>query len=182
MTGSFCCFEKSIAVLRELANKYEILPIMSYNAYSFDTKFGKAEDFIKAVKDICGKEIIRTIPDAEPIGPSLVLDCLVVCPCTGNTLSKVACGITDTPVTMAIKAQLRNERPVLIGLSTNDGLTGSSYGIAKLMQKKNIYFVPYFQDSPKKKPASLVCDFSLVGECLGLALEKKQMQPIIRQQ
>ena len=122
MTGSFCSFSKSLAVLEKLAEKYEILPIMSENAYFLDTKFGKAEDFRKKVEDICQKQIVRTIPDAEPIGPSVVLDCLVVCPCTGNTLSKVALGITDTAATMAIKAQLRNCRPVLVALATNDGL------------------------------------------------------------
>ena len=179
MTGSFCSFEKSLAVMETLAKDYDILPIMSENAYKLDTKFGKAADFRDRIRKICGKDIIRTIPDAEPIGPSVVLDCLIVCPCTGNTLSKIACGITDTPAIMAIKAQLRNERPVLIALATNDGLSGASVSISKLLQRKNIYFVPFAQDSPFKKPRSLVCEFDKVQESLLYALEGKQSQPIL---
>lgn len=179
MTGSFCSFEKSIAVLKALAEKHEILPIMSENAYSLDTKFGKAEDFRNRICEICKKDIIHTIPDAEPIGPKTVLDCLVVCPCTGNTLSKAANGITDTPATMAIKAQLRNERPVLLAIATNDGLSGSSPSISALLQKKYVYFVPFSQDSPFKKPRSLVCEFDKVSEALEYALCHKQLQPIL---
>lgn len=179
MTGSFCCFEKSIAVLEKLLEKHDVLPIMSYNAASFDTKFGKAEDFRNKVEKLCGKKIIQTIPDAEPIGPAIQLDCLVVCPCTGNTMSKVACGICDTPATMAIKAQLRNERPVLIALATNDGLSGSSASISKLLMRKNIFFVPFSQDSPFKKPRSLVCEFDKTEEALKYALLGKQLQPIL---
>lgn len=179
MTGSFCSFEKSLAAMNDLAKDYDILPIMSETAYKTDTKFGKAADFREKIRKICGKEIIRTIPDAEPIGPNVVLDCLIVCPCTGNTLSKIACGITDTSATMAIKAQLRNERPVLIALATNDGLSGASPSISKLLQRKNIYFVPFSQDSPFKKPRSLVCEFDKVRESLLDALEGKQPQPIL---
>ena len=179
MTGSFCSFSKSLAVLLKLSEKYEILPIMSENAYFLDTKFGKAEDFRKKVEDICKKQIVRTIPDAEPIGPSVVLDCLVVCPCTGNTLSKVALGITDTTATMAIKAQLRNCRPVLVALATNDGLSGSAPNIAKLLQRKNVFFVPFAQDSPFKKKNSLVCDFEKVRDALDAALMGEQIQPIL---
>lgn len=179
MTGSFCCFERSIDVLEKLCKKHSVVPIMSYNAASFDTKFGKAEDFKRRVTELCGRNIITTIPDAEPIGPSLVLDCLVVCPCTGNTMSKITCGICDTPATMAIKAQLRNERPVLIALATNDGLSGSSASIAKLMMRRNIYFVPFSQDSPFKKPRSLVCEFDKTEEALRYALNNQQLQPIL---
>ncbi|MBE6571997.1 MAG: dipicolinate synthase subunit B [Ruminococcaceae bacterium] len=179
MTGSFCSFSKSLAVLEKLAEKYEILPIMSENAYSLDTKFGKAEEHINKVEDICKRQIVRTIPDAEPIGPSVVLDCLVVCPCTGNTLSKVALGITDTSATMAIKAQLRNCRPVLIALATNDGLSGSFPNVAKLMQRKNVFFVPFAQDSPFKKKNSIVCDFDKLQAALDAALEGEQLQPIL---
>lgn len=179
MTGSFCSFEKSIAVLEKLATEYEVLPIMSENAYDLDTKFGKAADFRERVQSICGREIIHTIPGAEPVGPKIVLDCLVVCPCTGNTLSKVACGITDTPAAMTIKAQLRNERPVLVALATNDGLSGSAANIAKLLQRRNIYFVPFSQDSPFKKPRSLVCDFDKIPDALKEALLGHQLQPIL---
>ena len=179
MTGSFCSFEKSFSVLEKLCSEHEVLPIMSENAYTLDTKFGKAKDHIQRVEDICKREIIHTIPDAEPIGPNVVLDCLVVCPCTGNTLSKIALGITDTPAAMAIKAQLRNERPVLLAVATNDGLSGSSVNIAKLLQKRNVYFVPFSQDSPFKKPRSLVCDFDKVPQALKCALEHKQLQPIL---
>ena len=152
---------------------------MSQNAYNLDTKFGKAADFRQRIFDICKKEIIHTIPDAEPVGPTLKLDCLVVCPCTGNTLSKISCGITDTCATMAIKAQLRNERPVLLAIASNDGLSGSSVSISRLLQRRNIYFVPFTQDSPFKKPRSLVCDFDKTPEALKMALEGKQIQPIL---
>ncbi len=179
MTGSFCSFSKTLGVLETLSEKYEILPIMSENAYSLDTKFGKADDIRKKVEGICNKNIIHTIPDAEPIGPSIVLDCLVVCPCTGNTLSKVALGITDTSATMAIKAQLRNDRPVLLAVATNDGLSGSAPNIAKLLQRKNIFFVPFSQDSPFKKKSSLVCDFDKVPDSLINALKGEQIQPVL---
>ena len=179
LTGSFCSFEKSLNIMKKLSEIYEILPIMSHNAYNLDTKFGKAEDFRNRIKEICNKDIIHTITEAEPIGPSVKLDCLVVCPCTGNTLSKVACGITDTSATMAIKAQLRNERPVLLAIASNDGLSGSSVSVSKLLQRENIYFVPFSQDPPFKKPRSIVCDFDKTGEALSLALEGKQLQPIL---
>lgn len=179
MTGSFCSFEKSLTAMEKLAQKYEILPIMSDNAYKLDTKFGKASDFRERIKSITGKNILHTIPDAEPIGPSIKLDCLLVCPCTGNTLSKIAAGITDTPVAMAVKAHLRNERPVLIALATNDGLSGSAPAIGKLLQRRFVYFVPFAQDSPFKKPRSLVCEFDKIPEALSLAIDLKQIQPII---
>lgn len=179
MTGSFCSFEKALAVLKTLTESYEVLPIMSYNAYSLDNKFGRAAEFRDRVEKLCGKEIIHTIPDAEPIGPKIHLDCLVVCPCTGNTLSKIACGICDTPATMAIKAQLRNERPVLLALATNDGLSGSATNIGKLLQRRHIYFVPYSEDAPFKKPRSLVCDFEKVPQALNEALKGQQIQPIL---
>lgn len=179
MTGSFCSFEKSIAVLEKLTERYDVLPIMSYHAYSMDNKFGKAADFRARVEHLCGKGILHTVPDVEPIGPKGLLDCLIVCPCTGNTLSKVACGICDTPAVMAIKAQLRNERPVLLALATNDGLSGCAASIGKLLPRKHLYFVPYSEDSPFKKPRSLVCDFDKVIPALEEALCGKQIQPIL---
>lgn len=179
MTGSFCSFEKSISVLKQLTAQYEVLPVMSFNAYRLDNKFGLAADFRRRVEGLCGKPIVHTIPDAEPIGPKIKLDCLVVCPCTGNTMSKIACGICDTPATMAIKAQLRNERPVLLALATNDGLSGCAPTIGKLLQRKNLYFVPYTEDAPFKKPRSLVCEFEKVPEALLDALNGVQTQPIL---
>lgn len=179
LTGSFCCFKKSIEVLRSLAVEHEIMPIMSYNAYDFDTKFGKAADFNAEIKAICKKEIVHTIQGAEPIGPTGMLDCLIICPCTGNTLSKLAHGICDTPVTMAAKAHLRNGKPLVIAISTNDGLSGSALSLARLLQRKNIYFVPFSQDAPTKKPCSLVCNFDKVHDTVKLALEGRQIQPIL---
>ncbi len=179
MTGSFCCFKKSLEILKSLAKEHEILPVMSQNAYTLDTKFGKAEDFINEVQNICGKDIVHTIPGAEPIGPTLVLDCLIICPCTGNTMAKIANGICDTPVTMAAKAQLRNERPVVIALASNDGLSGNAVSIGKLLQKRNIYFVPFSQDAPNSKPRSLICNFDKVHQTVLASLEGKQLQPIL---
>lgn len=179
MTGSFCSFSKSIGVLEKLSESYDILPIMSENAFTLDTKFGRAQDFVEKVEKICAKKVIASIPQAEPIGPSIVLDCLVVCPCTGNTLSKVAQGITDSTATMAIKAQLRNDRPVLLSIATNDGLSGSFPNIARLAQRKNIFFVPFSQDSPFKKKNSLVCDFDKVPQALEYSLRSEQLQPLL---
>lgn len=179
MTGSFCSFEKSFAVLEKLVSEYEVLPIMSFNAYRLDNKFGSAADFRKRLEQLCEKPIVRTISDAEPIGPKIKLDCLVVCPCTGNTLSKIANGICDTPATMAIKAQLRNERPVLLAIATNDGLSGCAPSVGKLLQRRNIYFVPFSQDAPFKKPRSLVCEFEKVPDALRDALKGIQTQPIL---
>ncbi len=182
LTGSFCTFGKAIRVLEEISRSEEILPIMSYNAYSLDTKFGNAADHNEKIRKITGKDIIRTIPEAEPIGPKIKLDCLVICPCTGNTMSKMANGICDTPVTMAAKAQLRNERPVVIALATNDALSGNSVSISKLMQRKNIYFVPFGQDNASGKPNSLVCNFEKVYESIKCAVQGKQIQPIFSEE
>ena len=179
MTGSFCSFEKSIAVLKALAEKHEILPIMSENAYSLDTKFGKAEDFRNRICEICKKDIIHTIPDAEPIGPKALLDVLLIEPCTGNTLGKLANGITDTAVTMAAKAHLRNGRPLVTAVSTNDALGASARNIGTLMNSRNVYFVPMGQDSPEGKPASMVAHFEKSAEAVEAALLGKQIQPMI---
>ena len=180
LCGSFCSFESSIRVLEKLSQTYDdILPIMSYNAYSTSTKFGNNEDFNKRITDICGKDIVHDIITAEPIGPSVKLDCLCVCPCTGNTLAKIAHGICDTPVTMAVKAQLRNARPVVLAIATNDALSGNAANIGSLLQRRNIYFVPFSQDDPDKKPRSAVCDFSKVTDTISLAMQEKQLQRLI---
>lgn len=180
LTGSFCTFSKVLPQIESLINDgADVVPIMSENASSIDTRFGKAEDFIKKVKDITGKEIITTIFGAEPIGPKNILDILVVAPCTGNTISKLANGVTDSSVTMAAKANLRNENPLVIAVSTNDGLGTSAKNIGTLLNCKNVYFVPFTQDDPDKKHNSLVARMELIKPTIEMALENKQIQPIL---
>ena len=179
LTGSFCTFDKSIREMSRLSSMgYDILPLMSENAYSTNTRFGKARDIITKVEDITGKSVIHTIIGAEPIGPKHMCDIMIVAPCTGNTLSKIALGITDTPVTMAVKSQLRIGAPVLLCVASNDALGASAENIGKLLNRKNIYFVPMRQDDPENKPNSLVARFELIPECVKLALEGRQYQPI----
>ena len=181
MCGSFCTFKLVLEELERLAKDYDITPIMSQGAAFTDTRFGKAEDFRRRVAEICGMEPITTIADAEPIGPRALLDVLVIEPCTGNTLGKLANGITDTPVTMAAKAHLRNGRPLVLAVSTNDALGASARNIGTLMNAKNIFFVPMRQDSPRGKPASLVADFSETAAAIKSALEGRQTQPLLLQ-
>ena len=181
MCGSFCTFKLVLEELERLAKDYDITPIMSQGAAFTDTRFGKAEDFRRRVAEICGREPITTIADAEPIGPRALLDVLVIEPCTGNTLGKLANGITDTPVTMAAKAHLRNGRPLVLAVSTNDALGASARNIGTLMNAKNIFFVPVRQDSPRGKPASLVADFSETAAAIKSALEGRQTQPLLLQ-
>lgn len=178
--ASFCTFQKVIPQIKLLAEKgYNIVPIMSHASYTTDTRFGKASDFISEISSICGRDIIHTIRDAEPIGPKKLLDALIIAPCTGNTIAKLANGITDTPVTMAAKAHLRNQRPLIIAPSTNDGLGINAKNIGTLHAIKNIYFVPYGQDDAYKKENSLVADMSKICDTLTAALEKKQLQPLL---
>ncbi len=180
LCGSFCTFSEVIAEMKKLSDKgYNIFPIMSFNAYQTDTRFGKAEEHIRRIEEICGKKIISTIPDAEPIGPEKMLDILVIEPCTGNTLAKLANGITDTPVTLAAKSHLRNNRPLLIAVSTNDALSGSAKNIGKLMNIKNIYFIPFSQDNPLGKPRSVIADFGKTEDAILHAIKNEQIQPII---
>lgn len=176
--GSFCTFKRSIEVMKLLARSYEVQPIMSFNAYSTDTRFGKASDFISQITEICSREPIVTIADAEPLGPKTPLEAMVVCPCTGNTLAKLAQGITDTPVTMAVKAHLRQSRPLLIALATNDAMSGNLKNISALLEKKSVYFVPMRQDDVVKKPHSLVAELEMLPECLIDALNGKQKRPL----
>ena len=157
---------------------YDILPIMSFNAYSTDTRFGKADDFIWQIEDICHNKIIHDIKGAEPIGPKNLTDIMLVCPCTGNTLAKLANSIVDTPVTMAVKSHLRNGNPTVIAVSTNDALGGTAKNIGALMNMKNYYFVPMKQDNPFEKPTSVVADFERIPETLEEALKGKQLQPV----
>ncbi len=180
LTGSFCTFDRSISQIEKLiSDDYDILPIMSFNAYSLDTRFGTAEFFRERIRKITGREIISTIEDAEPIGPKKLADVLVVLPCTGNTLAKLACGIYDTPVTLAVKSHLRNQRPVVIGVSSNDSLSATAKNIGQLLNNKHYFFIPMRQDDPVKKPFSVVCDFDKVGEALDAAIYGKQLQPIL---
>lgn len=182
MCGSFCTFAKSMEQMRELVKEgYQLLPIFSQNASSMDTRFGRAQDIIADVEAICGKKMINTIVGAEPIGPKKMLDLLLIAPCTGNTLAKLAQGITDTSVTMAAKSHLRIGRPVLIALATNDGLGASAQNIGRLANTKNIYFVPFSQDDVLKKPTSLVAHFNLIPQAVQAALAGKQLQPMLRQ-
>ena len=178
--GSFCTFKKSFEEIERLIDLgAKVTPIMSFNAFNIDTRFGTAEENNKKLEKICGNKIISTIEGAEPIGPTKMFDILVVAPCTGNTLAKLALGIIDTPVTMAVKSHIRNSRPVVIAVSTNDALSGSAKNIGQLENYKNYYFVPMRQDDFVNKPASIVAAYDLLAETVALALDGKQIQPII---
>lgn len=180
MCGSFCTLSKAMEQMGSLGEHYHLLPIMSQNTYETDTRFGTAESFITKAEGICGRPVLHTITEAEPIGPKGLVDVMAVCPCTGNTLSKLALGITDTPVTMAVKSALRIGLPVVLCLASNDALGASGQNVARLLNTKNIYFVPLGQDDPVKKPFSLVADFSLLGQAVEAALEGRQLQPVFR--
>ena len=177
LCGSFCSFERSYKALEILRDKYgDIVPIMSHNAYYTDTRFGKASEWNQRVATLCDRPIIHSIGEAEPLGPKAALEALVICPCTGNTLAKIANGITDTPVCMAAKAHLRCDRPLLIALASNDAMAANLSNISKLLVRKNVYFVPMRQDDPVNKPHSLVADFEQVPDALAAALEGKQIR------
>lgn len=180
ITGSFCTFHTILPVMEQLVREnYKLIPILSDSAGQLDTRFNTAEDFRQKVEAIAGSPCLTSITDTEPIGPKALLDALIIAPCTGNTLAKLATGITDGPVLMAAKAHLRNQRPVLIHLSSNDGLGMNLKNIGLLMNTKNIYFVPFGQDNPEKKPNSLVADPSLVSDSLAACLTGKQLQPVL---
>ena len=180
MTGSFCTFRKTIDELKKIVKLgAKVIPIMSENSYTMDTKFGKAEDFINEVEDITGTKILHTIQEVEPIGPKDMLDILVVAPATGNTMAKLANDIIDNSATMAVKSHLRRERPVVIAISTNNGLSGAGENIGKLFNRKHYYFVPFKQDNPITKPRSIVFDPSYLIKTIEYALDKEQIQPIL---
>lgn len=180
LTGSFCTFSKSIKQIETLSRSgYNIIPILSLNTQTTDSRFGKAENFRKQVEEITGNKALCTLEEVEPIGPGKLLDLLIISPCTGNTLGKLAGGIYDTPVTMAAKSHLRNERPVLLGVSTNDGLRGSAKNIGILLCSRHFYFIPAGQDDFEKKPYSIVCDFEKTAEAAKAALENRQIQPML---
>ncbi len=180
ITGSFCTFKKVIAEMENLARlDAEIVPIMSQASYTTDTRFGDASDINARIESICGKSIISTVKEAEPIGPKGYLDLLIIAPCTGNSLAKLAAGIADTSVTMAAKAHLRNQKPVLIAVSTNDGLANAAKNIGALLNYKNIFFVPFRQDDFINKPTSLVADMPSIIDAAKYALGGKQIQPVL---
>ena len=179
MCGSFCTFDAVFPVIEEIAKKYTVFPITSDAVGSIDSRFGTASEHNETLTRLCRKPPMCTIADVEPIGPKKLLDALIIAPCTGNTLAKLAHSIADSPVTMAAKSHLRNGRPILIAISTNDALAGAAENIGKLLARKNYYFVPFGQDDPQKKPASIVADFSKIPDALRLALDGKQMQPIL---
>lgn len=178
--GSFCTHERALAALRQAAARWEcVYPILSETAAGTDTRFGTAAELIGEMERICGRPAIRTVVAAEPIGPKKLLDVLIICPCTGNTLAKLAHGVTDTSVTMAAKAHLRNGGPVVIALSTNDGLSAAAPNLGTLLGRKQIYFVPFGQDDCREKPTSLVADFGLVVETVEAACRGEQLQPVL---
>lgn len=180
LTGSFCTFASVLPVVEMLATRgCEITPILSVNAGTLDTRFGKAADWRSCLHEITGRNCIDSIPEAEPIGPKKMFDVLVVAPCTGNTLAKLAHGITDTTVTMAVKSHLRGEKPVVLAVSTNDALSGSAANLGTLLNRKHYYFVPLRQDAPYAKPRSLVADMSLLPDTIGAALDGRQLQPLL---
>lgn len=180
MCGSFCTFD---VVLRQLEQLREhcphIIPILSETSRNTDNRFGTADGFAARMEAICGRPVLSTLTDVEPIGPKGLLDALVIAPCTGNTIAKLAGGIADSAVTLAAKAHLRNNAPIVVGISTNDGLGGNAANIGRLLARKHFYFIPFGQDDPVHKPCSLVADFSRLPETLSMALEGRQLQPIL---
>ena len=179
MCGSLCTFQAVFPVMEEMAKKYTVIPIFSQASSSIDSRFGTAQEHIGKVTELCGRPPLCTIAEVEPIGPKKLLDALIIAPCTGNTLAKLAHSIADGPVTMAAKSHLRNGRPIVIAVSTNDALAGAAENIGKLMARKHIYFVPFGQDNPNNKPTSMVADFNQIPQALEAALEGRQLQPIL---
>ena len=180
LTGSYCTYDTALAAAEKLAEKYELKALMSETAFSTDSRFGAAADFISRLENITGNPVIHSIVDAEPIGPKDYFDVLVVAPCTGNTLAKLAAGITDTAVTMAVKSHLRGGKPVVIAFGSNDGLSASAKNIGELLNRKQYYFVPLYQDAPEGKPRSLASDYSLLEQTILAAVEGRQIQPIFK--
>lgn len=180
LCGSFCTFHKVLAQLPGLLREFpHMIPILSETSYGTDSRFGPAAEVIAQLEELCGHKVLHTIPQTEPIGPKKLLDALVIAPCTGSTLGKLANGIADTSVTLACKAHLRNGRPVILGISTNDGLGANAENLGKLLARKHFYFVPFGQDAPLQKPCSLVADFSRLADTVRLALSGQQLQPLL---
>ena len=179
MCGSFCTYAQVFPIMEELTAQHHVIPIFSQISFTTDSRFGTAAEHIARTAAICGQQPLHTIAQVEPIGPKKLLDALIIAPCTGNTLAKLAHSIADGPVTMAAKSHLRNGRPILIAISTNDALAGAAENIGKLLARKHYYFVPFGQDDPEKKPASIVADFRLLPPALDAALDGRQLQPIL---
>lgn len=179
MCGSFCTFSKVFPVMETLAQKHNVIPIFSPAAYTTDSRFGTAQEHIRRAAEVCGRDPLFTISQVEPIGPKKLLDALIVAPCTGNTLAKLSHGIADTSVTMAVKSHLRNGRPVVIAISTNDALTTAAENIGRLLARKHFYFVPYGQDDPQEKPGSMIADFEKIPATVEAAITGKQLQSIL---
>ena len=180
LCGSFCTFEPVLSALAAVARQYaQVVPILSFAAAGTDTRFGRAADFRARIEAICGRPVIDTLAGAEPIGPKKLLDALVIAPCTGNTLAKLAAGVADTPVTLACKAHLRNRRPVVVAVSSNDALAGNAGSIAALLPRREFYFVPFGQDNPGTKPDSLVARMEDIPAALDAALAGRQLQPVL---
>ena len=179
LCGSFCTYSQVFPAMEDVASIHSVIPIFSKAAYTIDSRFGAATDHIARATDICGRSPLHTITEVEPIGPKKLLDALIIAPCTGNTLAKLSHSIADGPVTMAAKSHLRNGRPVILAVSTNDALAGAAENIGRLLARKHFYFVPFGQDDPKNKPTSMVADFSKILPTLELALEGQQLQPLL---
>lgn len=179
LCGSYCTFSRVFPVMEALAQDYKLIPIVSGSTASTDSRFGTARDHLLRLEGICKTPPLASVPEVEPIGPKKMLDALIIAPCTGNTLAKLAHGIADTPVTMAAKSHLRNGRPVIVAVSTNDGLAAAAENIGRLLARKHYYFVPFGQDDCQGKPTSLVADFSQLPETLREALAGRQLQPLL---
>lgn len=179
LCGSFCTYEKVFPIMKQLTATHTLIPILSPAASTVDSRFGSAEENIKRITTICGRAPLCTLPEVEPIGPKKLLDILVIAPCTGNTLAKLAHGIADTAVTMAAKSHLRNGGPVLLAISTNDALAGAAENIGRLLVRKNYYFVPFGQDDPAGKPTSMIADLAKLPEAMEAAINGRQLQPIL---
>lgn len=179
LCGSFCTFSVVLPQIQKLCEVFDVTPIMSETSYHTDTRFGKAKEFVEQLETMSGKSVLHTISQTEPIGPKKLLDVMVVAPCTGNTLAKLAAGIADSSVTLAVKAHLRNERPVVIAISTNDALAGAAKNIGALLNQKNMYFVPFGQDHPTGKPRSVVADMSQILPTVEAAAQGRQIQPLL---
>ena len=179
MCGSLCTFDAVFPIMETLAKNYRVIPIFSTASSTIDSRFGVAQDHIRRAGEICGTMPLCSIAEVEPIGPKKLLDALIIAPCTGNTLAKLAHSIADTPVTMAAKSHLRNGRPILVAISTNDALAGAAENIGRLLSRKHYYFVPFGQDDPEKKPTSIISDFTKIPVALELALSGQQLQPIL---
>lgn len=180
LCGSYCTYEQVFREAEALRETYDLVPLMSETAAATDTRFGTAAENIARLEALTGKPVVHSIAEAEPLGPKAPMDALLIAPCTGSTLAKLALGLTDSAVAMAAKAHLRNGRPLVIAFSTNDGLSGSAENIARLLNRKHVYFVPFRQDDPEKKPRSLQADFSLLAATVEAALRGEQLQPILR--